>query len=103
MGHSIIGCDKEDVTSKLKDGDDKPYSNALRIESSLMGKESFLLVIIRCKLMSQCQYTGDVTGIHQAIMGVGREKKILERVPDVVADHQSAREKLELLHNIIRD
>lgn len=41
MGHGAKDCEEISLKDRLKEEDDLPYSNALKDESTMMGKECF--------------------------------------------------------------
>lgn len=66
MGHGVRECDHIPLDDRMKDEDDLPYSNALRAESTMLGKECFKFGVFSKKCMKQHQYTGGATVVENA-------------------------------------
>lgn len=51
-------CEEIPLSDRMKDEDDLPYSNAVRVESKLIGKECYNFgLIVSQKAMKYCCYT----------------------------------------------
>ncbi|KAH1107566.1 hypothetical protein J1N35_011334 [Gossypium stocksii] len=58
MGHGVKECSEIQIGDYNKEGEDYPFSIALKAESSILGKESSVFGLLMKKSMKQCFYTG---------------------------------------------
>ncbi|KAA3459314.1 hypothetical protein EPI10_013820 [Gossypium australe] len=70
-GHALSNCEEIKPENRDKIRYDSPFSLALKVESSLFGKESLKLNAFSKKKKSQCSYTGILEEIRE--LGVQRE------------------------------
>lgn len=61
IGHGVKDYDLIPLNDRLKEEDDLSYSNALRAESTMLGKECFKFDLFSIRQMKQHQYTSEAT------------------------------------------
>ncbi|MBA0645641.1 hypothetical protein Goklo_013708 [Gossypium klotzschianum] len=68
MGHGVKECSKIPIAECEKIDNEYSYSLALKVESNLIGKESFQFGFSAKRIMKQCLYTGVATIDREEIM-----------------------------------
>ncbi|MBA0679672.1 hypothetical protein Goari_011429, partial [Gossypium aridum] len=68
MGHGVKECSNIPIAEREKIDDEYSYSLALKVESNLIGKESFQFGFSAKRIMKQCLYTGAATVDREEIM-----------------------------------
>ncbi|MBA0826105.1 hypothetical protein Goarm_010991 [Gossypium armourianum] len=68
MGHGVKECSNIPIAEREKIDDEYSYSLALKVESNLIGKESFQFGFSAKRIMKQCLYTGVATVDREEIM-----------------------------------
>lgn len=66
VGHGVKECEDTPLKNRMKEEDEMPYSVALRVESTIIGNESFKFELLSKKLMKQYNYTGNAASIDSA-------------------------------------
>lgn len=87
IGHGVQECNDISLSDRMKDEDNFPYSNSLRAESKMMGKECYKFGFLSQKSRKQCCYTGEDSPNDEQEGGKPSEYSTVLGVPTMMADN----------------